>query len=121
MATNSARQRSNDPKSRTIASFRAPRGFALRAQSIKEEFVQDHRTRDQLIALKSVDQKAGRFVEFELRELLVDEIEALNGAAVVILVVADDQPLRHALDPTGIAGQRFHGVRHDKLPALSSP
>src|SRR5262249_60595447 len=34
---------------------------------------------------------------------------------------AGDQPLRHALDPTGVAGQRLHGVRHDKLLPLSSP
>src|SRR5262249_13302809 len=44
-----------------------------------------------------------------------NEIETLNSATVIVLVMADDEPLRHALDFGGIAGQRFYGVRHDLL------
>src|SRR5262249_772212 len=84
--------------------------------SVKEEFVQDHRIhRDQLLALEPVDQKTGRLVEFKLRKLIVDQIEALNRAAVIVFIMADDESLRHSFDTCGIAGQRFHVVGHDEL------
>src|SRR5262249_43554523 len=83
--------------------------------------MQDHRIhRDQLFALEPVDQKAGSFFEFELCKLLIDEIEALNGAAVIVLIMADDEPLGHALDVGWIAGQWLHRVRHDQLLNASS-
>ena len=91
----------------------AQRGFriALIAQPVKEQLVQDHRIhRDQLFALKSVDQETGGFVEFELLELFGDKVEALNCAAIIVLLMADDEPLRHAFDPSRIAGQRFHRI-----------
>src|SRR6516165_5682518 len=96
----------------------AQRAFriALIAQPVKEQLVQDHRIhRDQLFALKSVDQETGCFVEFELLELFIDKVEALNCAAIIVLVMADDEPLRHAFDPSRIAGQRFHRVWHGRL------
>src|SRR5262249_51640631 len=49
--------------------------LALIAESIKEQFMQDHRIhRDQLLALEAVDQKTSGFVEFELRKLVIDQI-----------------------------------------------
>src|SRR5215472_9593073 len=78
--------------------------------------MQDHRIHcDQLFALEPVDQKAGSFVEFELCKLIIDEIESLNGAAVIVFIVADDKPLRHAFDAGWIAGQWLHRVRHGQL------
>src|SRR6516165_5065408 len=90
--------------------------IALIAQPVKEQLVQDHRIhRNQLFALKSVDQETGCFIEFELRDLFVNKVEALNCAAIIVLVMADDEPLRHAFDPSRVAGQWFHRVRHGQL------
>jgi len=44
--------------------------------------------------------------------LLGNEVEALHSAAVVVLVVADDQLLGHALDVLRIAAEGFHRIRH---------
>jgi hypothetical protein len=88
----------------------------LIAQSVKEQLVQDHRIhRDQLFALEPVDQETGRLVEFKLCKLIIDQIGALNRAAVIVLVMADNEPLRHILHSSGIAGQRLHVVRHGEL------
>src|SRR5262249_32834827 len=38
-----------------------------------------------------------------------------NCAAIIVLVMADDEPLRHAFDPSRVAGQWFHRVRHVQL------
>jgi len=77
--------------------------------------VQDHRVhRDELLALEPVDEEAGGLRVVELGELFLDQVEALDCAAVIILVVADDQPLGHALDLGRVAGQRLHSVRHQR-------
>jgi hypothetical protein len=56
--------------------------------------VQNHRIADnQLLALQTVDDEAGGCWEIELSELRTDRIETVDRAAVVILVVADDQLL----------------------------
>jgi hypothetical protein len=66
--------------------------------------MQDHRIhRDQLLALEPVDQKSRRLRVVELGQLLLDQIEPLDRAAVVVLVVADNQPLGHAFDLGRIA------------------
>src|SRR5262249_59983970 len=86
--------------------------LALIAESVKEQLTQDHRIgRDQLFALESVNQETSGFVEFELRKLFIDEIQPFDGAAVIIVVMADDQPLRHAFDPGWVTGQRLHLIR----------
>ena len=54
--------------------------------------------------------KPGAVVEVEVRELLGDDVQALHRAAVVVLVVADDQLLGHALDVLRIAAEGFHFV-----------
>jgi hypothetical protein len=75
--------------------------------------VQDHGVRrDELLALEPVDQEAGRGRGIEPGQLLLDKIEALHGAAIVVLVVADDEPLRHAAHAARIARQRFRLTGH---------
>ena len=82
--------------------------------------MQDHRVGgDQLLALEAIDEEVGRGVEVEPGKLLGDEIEPLHRAAVVVLVVADDQLLRHALDVLRIAAERLHAVGHHRCSGLS--
>ena len=86
-------------------------GRAFLAEPVEEELVQDHRVGgDQLLALEAIDQEARRGREIEPGELLLDEVQALHRAAVVVLVMADDQLLRHALDALRIAAERLHRV-----------
>src|SRR6266436_908874 len=62
--------------------------FALVPKSIEEKLVQDHRVhRDELLALETVEQKARGIRVIELGQLLVDQIEAFDCPAVVVLVV----------------------------------
>src|SRR6266571_146359 len=89
--------------------------FALVAEAVEEQLVQDHRVhRDELLAFESINEKAGGLRVIELGELLVDQIEAFHRPAVIILVVADDQPLGHAFDLGRVAGQRLYSVRHHR-------
>src|SRR5262249_11898386 len=91
-------------------------GLAGLAQAIEEELVQDHGIGgDQLLTLEAVDEKAGRGRRIEPGELLLDQVEALHGAAIVVLVVADDQALRHAAHAGRIAGQRLGLKAHGML------
>src|SRR5260221_1736754 len=104
-------------------------GLALRAERGEEELVQDHRhRRDQLLVLEAVHGEDGRAGEVEGGELLGDRVQALDGAAVIVLVMADDELLRHALDPLRIAGERLHRVGHEvtaakyrAMPAAEQP
>jgi len=47
--------------------------------------------RDQLLALEPIDYVAGRILEIERLQLFRDGVEAPQGTAVVVLVVALDQ------------------------------
>src|SRR5258706_15753099 len=79
-------------------------GFALIPDAIEEMLMKNHRVhRDEFFALEAVDQEAGSVGIIELGELLADEIEPLHGAAIVVFVVADNQPLGHSLDSGRIA------------------
>jgi len=85
----------------------------LVAETVEEQLVQDHRVHcDELLAFEPVDEKAGGLRVIELGELFVDQVEALHRPAVIILVVADDQPLGHAFDLGRVAGQRLYLVGH---------
>jgi hypothetical protein len=67
--------------------------------------VQDHGIGgNQLLALQPVEQEARRFGEIESRELLLNKVQPLYRPAIVVIVVADDQLLRHALYAGRIAG-----------------
>jgi hypothetical protein len=91
----------------------APPRLARRAEPVEEELMKDHRVhRDELLALEPVDDKSRSAREIELGELLLDEVEALHRAAIVVLVVADDRPLGHALDSRRIAAERLRAVGH---------
>jgi hypothetical protein len=88
-------------------------GLARLAQPVEEQLMQDHGVgRYELLALEPVDQEAGRGRGIEPGQLLLDEVEALHGAAVVVLVVAHDEPLRHAAHAARIARQRFRLKGH---------
>jgi len=50
-----------------------------------------------LLAVVPIDQKVVRSVEVEARQLLYDEVEPLDGSAIVVFVVAGDQLLGHTL------------------------
>src|SRR3954447_19527496 len=110
IATNSARQRSRLPKSREILP-QGRAGLARFAEVPEEQLVQDHRVRgDELLALEAVEDEGRRGGEVEPGEPLLEQVQPLHGAAVVVLVVADDQPLGHALDVLRVAGEGLHGV-----------
>jgi len=53
--------------------------------------------RDQFLAFQSVEHEAGRGGEIEGFQLLGDRVESPERAAVVVLVVAFDQPLRQTI------------------------
>src|SRR5262249_57584178 len=46
----------------------------------------------------------------ETCKLLCDQVEALHRAAIIVLVVADDEFLGHALDAPWIAPEWLHGI-----------
>ena len=54
----------------------------------------------------------GALGEVELGQLFRDGVEPLNRAAVIVLVMADDQPLRHAVDRGRLAGERLYFIGH---------
>src|SRR5258706_7625660 len=57
------------------------------SQAFEVYLVEDHRIGgDELLALESVDDEHGRASEIELRKLRADDIEPLDGPAVVALV-----------------------------------
>src|SRR5262249_42988703 len=90
--------------------------LALVAEAVEEQLVQDHRVhRDELLAFEPVDEKAGGLRVIELGELFVDQVEAFHRPTVIILVVADDEPLGHAFDLGRVAGQRLYLVRHQRF------
>jgi hypothetical protein len=116
MAMNSLRQRAKEPVARDRRFKRLSR-YTLVAKPVEKQLVQDHGVRgDQLLALEAIDEKIRSRVEVETRELLGDEIEPLHSAAVVVLVVADDQLFRHALDALRIAPKGLHCVHHSVPP-----
>src|SRR5262249_19631208 len=69
---------------------------------------------DELLALEPVDQEVGRTCVIEFGKLVLDAVETLHRAAIVVLVVADDEPFRHSLDPRRIAAQRLYLIRHQR-------
>src|SRR5262245_15192738 len=97
---------------------RVPQGgarLALVPEPVEEQLMQDHRIHgDELLALEAVDEKAGGGRVIEPGELLVNQVKAFDRPAIIVLVVADDQPLGHALDLGRIAGEGLHSVRHQR-------
>jgi hypothetical protein len=73
--------------------------------------MQDHRIcGDQLFPLESVNQEIRHGGKIKARELFIDEIKPFYRAAVVVLIVADDQLFLHSLDAGRITSKLFHGV-----------
>src|SRR6185437_9985638 len=70
------------------------------AEPVEIQFMQDHRVhRDELLALQPVDLEDRRRRPIETGEALADRVQAPDGAAVVVLVMAEEQPVREALQP----------------------
>src|SRR6266478_2131086 len=120
MAMNSARHRSNEPKSRASASWRGCIRFALITETFEEMLMKDHRIHgDKFFALEAIHQKAGSVGIIEFGELLPNKVQPLHSAAIVVFVVADDQPLEHSFDSRRIASERLHVVRHQYLSSAA--
>src|SRR5262245_61347005 len=107
MAMNSARQRSKELKSRAMTALSSFPGPLSSPRPSK--LVQDHRVRcDELFAFKPVDEEIGCGVKVESSELLGDQVQPLYRTAVIFLVMAHDQLLRHAFDALRITPKRLH-------------
>jgi hypothetical protein len=90
---------------------------APRPEPIEEQLMQDHRVRrDQLLALQPVDDEYGGRRKIRLCQLHLDCVEALHRARVIVLVVADEQFLRHTFDATWLEGHSFDFVGHGGSP-----
>src|SRR5207247_263595 len=89
--------------------------FALIPEPVEEQLMQDRRVhRDELLALETVDEKAGGLRVIEFGELFLYQVETLDRPAVIIVVMADNQPLGHALDLGRVARQRLELVGHER-------
>ncbi|MNV41282.1 hypothetical protein D3C71_1329140 [compost metagenome] len=93
------------------------RGGATAAQAAKVQFVQQHRIAgDQLLALESVDDKAGRGGKVQPRELRPDGVEPRHRTAIVILVVAAQQPFGQAWQRGRVKGKGLGACLHGDTP-----
>jgi hypothetical protein len=98
-----------------------PFRLALAAQRGEKELAQDHRVRrDQLFALQAIDDKDRRGSEVEFCELRRDGVQPPDRAAIIVLVMAEDQLFGHPLDPRRIAGERLHGIGHRSSSGYSN-
>src|SRR6266567_7301563 len=81
--------------------------------------MEDHRVHcDEFLTLEAVDQKSRSARGVQLGELLLDQIEALHRPAIVVLIVADDQPFRHSADAAWIAGEGLNLEGHCWFPSF---
>src|SRR5262245_16240064 len=91
-------------------------GLAALAEAVEVQLVQNHRVHgDQLLALEPVDDEHGRRGHVERAELSGDGVEAPDRSAVIVLVVADEQSLRQAMELLRIATQGLHVIGHAGL------
>src|SRR3989442_6721656 len=82
--------------------------------------------RDQLFTLQAVDHITRSIVEVERLELLRDCVQPPESPAVVIFVVALDEPQRQTIEQPGASADRFQLVSHVhssrwKVNCVSSP
>src|SRR5438270_12755837 len=66
----------------------------------------------QFLAIEAIDDKDRRRREIEGSQLLGDPVQSSDSAAVIVLVMADDQLFGHSLDPRRIASERFYLIGH---------
>src|SRR6476660_9112599 len=68
--------------------------FTLFAQSVEKLLVQNHRVhRDELLALETIDKEAWRAIVIQFGKFFLNQVQALYGTAVIVLVMADNQTL----------------------------
>src|SRR3989454_10744731 len=92
------------------------RGPVAFAEIREVQLVQDHGIgRNQLLALQPIDEKNRRTREIQLAELLGDAVQPLHRAAVVVLVMTEDQALGKTGEALGLEGQRLQFVGHGNL------
>src|SRR5262249_25889220 len=83
-----------------------PARLAVATEVSEVEFVQHHRVgRDQLLALERA-RLEGRGVLDELAELLLDHVQTLHRAGIVVLVVRAEELLGQPLELRGVEGER---------------
>jgi len=92
MALNSARQASSEPKSRSMAALSSLPGSPPAAQGVEVDLVQDHGAAgDHLFPLQAVDLEHRGAGPLEFGQLLLDGVESLHCAAVIVFPMADDE------------------------------
>ena len=85
---------------------RRPDTMPVAAQVLEIHLVQDHRVRElELGRLQARDGKAGR-IGRDLRQRLLDLVQVLDRAGVVLVVMRDDQFFRYPRQLLGIERQR---------------
>ena len=88
-------------------------GLAISAQRGEIKLMQRHGIEcDQLVALQARDLEFRHGREIERREPRGDGVQAPHGAAVVVLVVADDEPVGQTVQEPGPAADGCDRVRH---------
>src|SRR5207248_11802484 len=88
-------------------------GLAISAQRCEIKLMQRHGIeRDQLVALQARDLEFRNRGEVERAELFGGRVEAAHGAAVVVLVVADDETVGQTGEEPGPAADGCDRVRH---------
>ena len=89
---------------------------ALAAEVPEVQLVQRHRAHgDQLFALEGAEPGAGSF-RIESGQLGPNSVQGSHGAAVVVLVMADEHPLRDAVQRPGPDRDRNDLLVHDLHP-----
>jgi len=92
--------------------------FHLITKAIEKQLVQDHQVGgNELLALEAVNREVWRRIEVEACQPLSNQVEALHSAAIIVLVVADDELLGHTLDAPWIAPDRTRVASWHKLLA----
>ncbi len=113
-AVNSARQRSDRPEVALYGRRQScGRIAAGPAQSVEVDFMEDDGARrNELLALEAVHVEDRRRRPVKVLQPLVDGVQATESAAVVVLVVAREEPLREALEPRRLEQERCDRVGH---------
>jgi hypothetical protein len=89
-------------------------------ETVEVKLVEDHRIGgDEFLALQTIHDEDRRSGEVELRQLRRNGVEPFHRPAVVVLVVADDQLFRQALESRRVTGQRLHFIGHRWLSLIT--
>jgi len=91
-------------------------GIARAAEAVEIDLMQDHRVGgDQLLPLQPVDLEHRRRRPIKALKPSLDRVQAADGTAVVVLVMAGQQAFGEAVETGRLEGQRQDPVRHGIL------